>query len=101
VHQSASCDLTSEFDEVWVAYNTIRDDEAEIASWSASALLRHKGQAPRSIVVRCRCPRGRRQQNRCSRANQGKVFHTGMSVTTESALSLPNGLVTACDEGSV
>src|SRR6266851_712576 len=79
VYQPASCDLTSEFHEVWGAYNTIRDVDAEIVSWFASALLRSKGQAPRSIVVRCRRRGGRRQQNSCSYANQGKVFHAESS----------------------
>ena len=49
VYQPASCDLTSEFHEIWVTYETIRDVDAEIVSWFTSALPRHKGQAPRSM----------------------------------------------------
>ena len=79
VYQPASCDLTSEFHEIWVTYETIRDVDAEIVSWFTSALPRHKGQAPRSIVVRCCCRGGRCQQNRCSHVDKGKVFHAKSS----------------------
>src|SRR5229473_7975257 len=66
--------ITSEFHEIWVTYETIRDVDAEIVSWFTSALPRHKGQAPRSIVVRCCCRGGRCQQNRCSHVDKGKVL---------------------------
>ena len=79
VYRPASCDLTSEFHEIWVTYETIRDVDAEIVSWFTSALPRHKGQAPRSIVVRCCCRGGRCQQNRCSHVDKGKVFHAKSS----------------------
>ncbi len=79
VHQPASCDLTSEFHEIWVTYETTRDVDAEIVSWFTSALPRHKGQAPRSIVV-LGCRRGGRcQQKRCSHVDKGKVFHAKFS----------------------
>ena len=62
-HRSANrarpCNVSPEFQQIWVGHISVRNVDSEVIGWIARASLRHEDEVPRTIIGRPRVCGGR------------------------------------------